>query len=937
MKRISLLEVLFAGVLASSLLAVEGPNTLDLSGREVVVRVFRGRPQERMDESERATLVIERRTIRFDLEDVNDSTLFKILAEDQKDQLVRQVIDEGGFSWRYQQGTGFYLPISAAELDGRVAVVRVRKNRKSDADDLREVMTKGRTIKFDFTDLNEASRVYVFGRDQKDEVIRLVTSERHFSHAYAKGLEYSLPTTLSELSSRELIVRVYRNWVDEPSVFEKWAAPIYKRDAEFDFTDVNESAVVAVFGVDQEDEVLRKLIGNRVYGWAYKKRLEFSLPDRAPTDQNDYCWTFVDALGNAIPNADVQMYLTHEGRRIFIAKGRLDGDARWKTPFCVCDGIARVGGGGFGTTLPLFVFSHRDYGIVEAKLFKADRKHENTATLPFVPPGSEAEQRCAWGVVVDPENNPVSGATVEASGVYPPGGDWIGRSTQCCVRTDEQGRFRIYMPIDPSIEKIGLLIPPKSEYSVRVTPRNDLGLVKFSGKIPNGQASIITLERVSGYFHTFAFEDESGPITDRNLFYTTGIKIRRKNASDVYLTYEKWKNGGVFPLGTYEVDMSGHREGEFRFEPIEVTADSSEELVFKPVSSPAKRYYGRVVNGISGEPMQGVFVADLTGGSGITTPLEVTPEQWYALHELTGANSISEESSKNITNFVRSRRSGRISWTDKDGRFELSRPGERIAYKFLVFEQNYLPVLIENDLFKEDPEGNFELPPTRMFPAVRVIVELYCDEPQNKERTRHGYPDYWPEWIVELNNNPAWARELLAACIDDFREGIQRDFDLDVNRGPGSFYVPAELNLQIQLRPWMRVAREETGWAPMTVGDNIKLEQGEVLDLGRVQIKRALTIFADITNLVGEPVEGVPVAACDQYGRTTSNTDANGIAIFGLARNSKGEFVVEYNAGGDANEPHLREALPYKITSPEDANTVFTLRVSDEMLYNLFK
>jgi hypothetical protein len=666
--------------------------------------------------------------------------------------------------------------------------------------------------------------------------------------------------------------------------------------------------------------------------------LEFSLPDRAPTDQNDYCWTFVDALGNAIPNADVQMYLTHQDRRILIAKGKLDGDARWKTPFCVCDGTARVGGGGFGTTLPLFVFSHRDHGIAEAKLFKADRKHENTVTLPFVPPGSEAEQRCVWGVVVDPDNNPVSGAMVEASGLYPPGGDWIGRSTHCCVRTDRQGRFRVYMPISPTNEKIGTLIPPKSEYSVRVTPPKDVGLVKFNGKIPNGQASIITLERVSGYFHTFAFEDESGPITDRNLFYTTGIKIRRKNASDVYLTYEKWKNGGILPLGTYEADMMGHRQDQFRFEPIDVTADSPEQLVFKPPSSPPTLYYGRVVNGVTGEPMQGVFVVDLTGGSSITTPLEITPKQWDTLHGWTDTDSISKKSSRKIGGgFIYSHRSGRMSWTDKDGWFELSRPGARVAYKFIVFQQNYLPVFIENDLFKQDEDGNFELPLTKMFPAAKVSVEPYFKEPENKGGKRSTYPDYWSEWVVDLNNNPPWAEDLLAACIDDFREGIQRDFNLDVNRGPEGFYVPAELNLQIQLRPWMRFDRRETGWAPMTVPGDIKLGKGDVLELGRVEIKRALPVFVDVTNLSGEPVEGVPVTACDQYGRTNSNTDDSGVAIFGLARDSKGEFVVEYNKQGDPTAPQLREAIPYEVTRQEDANSVFTMKVSDELLYHLFE
>jgi len=42
-------------------------------------------------------------------------------------------------------------------------------------------------------------------------------------------------------------------------------------------------------------------------------------------------------------------------------------------------------------------------------------------------------------------------------------------------------------------------------------------------------------------------------------------------------------------------------------------------------------------------------------------------------------------------------------------------------------------------------------------------------------------------------------------------------------------------------------------------------------------------------------------------------------------------------AAEDPNAPYLREAIPYEIAGPEDANSVFTITVSDEVLYQLFK
>jgi len=48
---------------------------------------------------------------------------------------------------------------------------------------------------------------------------------------------------------------------------------------------------------------------------------------------------------------------------------------------------------------------------------------------------------------------------------------------------------------------------------------------------------------------------------------------------------------------------------------------------------------------------------------------------------------------------------------------------------------------------------------------------------------------------------------------------------------------------------------------------------------------------------------------------------------------SSGEFGVMY----DDDDVYLRKTIPYEIAGPEDANSVYTLQISDEMLYHLFK
>jgi hypothetical protein len=112
------------------------------------------------------------------------------------------------------------------------------------------------------------------------------------------------------------------------------------------------------------------------------------------------------------------------------------------------------------------------------------------------------------------------------------------------------------------------------------------------------------------------------------------------------------------------------------------------------------------------------------------------------------------------------------------------------------------------------------------------------------------------------------------------------------------------------------------------------LGQGEVLDLGRIKIKRAFNLFAEVYNSMGAAVEGLPVKARDQYGEVVSNTDDNGVAMFTVARDSRGQFVIEYEPPDGQGGPHLRQTVPYEVTGPQDANSVYSFKVSDEIVYH---
>ena len=113
------------------------------------------------------------------------------------------------------------------------------------------------------------------------------------------------------------------------------------------------------------------------------------------------------------------------------------------------------------------------------------------------------------------------------------------------------------------------------------------------------------------------------------------------------------------------------------------------------------------------------------------------------------------------------------------------------------------------------------------------------------------------------------------------------------------------------------------------------MQQGETYDLGRHTFQSALKVSVKVVDFTAEPVEGVPVSnkSGDRYWGVAHNTDENGIARFNVCSYSRGEFGVSYHE----DQLHLRETIPYEIGGPNDANSVYTLQISDEMLEHLFK
>ena len=325
---------------------------------------------------------------------------------------------------------------------------------------------------------------------------------------------------------------------------------------------------------------------------------------------NDYWCTFFDALGAPIPQAKVCIYrVDDECEKPLLHETSTDGQGGLKNP-----------GLGIRPSRCFFVVSHPNYGIAVAK--KAPYEGFDRSAYCYVPVvarDGRDYKRSVRGVIRDADNKPVVGAKITCRVAIAPGDIWMsGLVGPYSVLSDSGGRFAMYLPLQMNFGTFE--IPPHCEYPVLVEPPRDCALAVWSGRVSNDQPCSIVLENAE-HFRTVAFEDANGPITDVEILKTISLGLRVPHYKNWHIPYRDFKHGLILPLGRVAAVMYGSEQyppGLYEFEPIEVTADSPEQLVFKAKEKPAPKsilYTGQVVHGITGRPMAGAFVAagNITG------------------------------------------------------------------------------------------------------------------------------------------------------------------------------------------------------------------------------------------------------------------------------------------------------------------------------------
>jgi hypothetical protein len=645
---------------------------------------------------------------------------------------------------------------------------------------------------------------------------------------------------------------------------------------------------------------------------------------------------FLDALGNPIPGASVTMFYESvwESADQFSDQLKpLDDNGRlcppWWSPLrehCC------------------FVVSDPNYGTAIVEPYDKSRlviePPPATCVVPLAPRESDANERSLRGTVVDESGVSVADAVVACNTVVIPGGTRLHAffagsylSDKCHkVLTDARGQFVMHLPLADRDGSFGQPVPPDAKYEVRIEAPKELGLEPFAGSLAAGVEHTITMPPFSPGPKTFTgallFQDEDGVVTDPTKLaqITLVIHVMPANGEWMQFTYSNgsWTTASELPFGIYSA--TGAWDGELHsFGPVEVTADSPQTvtLVLSEVQPAETMYKGRVIHGVTSEPIAQAFVMQRPQPSKLDADL--SEERFLQLLHFGPEAAANGE----LLTFLEQDIGWRIIRTDDDGRFEIVLPTSELdnpMISIIAIRKDFLGAELQVRYLQSqaDRTGKVPLPDMKLFPAGTVVLDPCVPEQDegSMEEVRFLY-------ATAADDPTPWLADLWATAPTNKGRSVFRTFDLPINNPSQSVYVPADVTLTLTM------GRRLEEFGPVVI-ENVRLTQAEVLDLGYVEFPPAIPVIARVIDSAGKPLEGIAIR-CLPDGLDTADrcgvTDVEGCVPIHVPPHSQGQLAAEYD--DDQTETTVREGVAYQVGGDEDAGKEFVLSLSDEFLKGL--
>jgi hypothetical protein len=437
------------------------------------------------------------------------------------------------------------------------------------------------------------------------------------------------------LNERSVVARLYPDPQVDPSRFEKISIPVADGLIKFStirsaHPSVSDAAVVLIWARDQTDTVVAETLGRHVYVSRYMEKPEPSLRFLAACNDYSSHWIFLDARGEPIPRASVEVAMRAYNAMddIFLYKATLDEQGR----------LPRL----LGTTF-VFKVEHPNYGAAQVLYMHSEGDPCGIYVVPVVPRDSDAFALAAQGDVIDSDGNPVPGALITCSELVRPDGirEYPYQRIFSRAVTDAKGWFALCLSTVTKDFELTDLPPAGTQYFVEIEPPKASNLRGLERNrpvaIPAGSQRTFTLARMDAeeFFHTFAFEYQEGPITSQEELKSVKLTLLRDGREWRTLSYEQWKNGCSLPLGVLHASITRWGD-QFGFPHTELTADSPVHLVVR--AGPLILYRGRVVDATTGDPLPGAFV--LSGHQyARKDPCSFTDDMWRQLRVAADRNA----------------------------------------------------------------------------------------------------------------------------------------------------------------------------------------------------------------------------------------------------------------------------------------------------------
>ena len=658
---------------------------------------------------------------------------------------------------------------------------------------------------------------------------------------------------------------------------------------------------IVILASDQQDQTIKAILKDRVQvKWMFDDK-PLSIWPNLCYDAATQWWTFHDALGNPMKNADVEiiLYLSGgSGPRIRLGQVKLDDQGQTRC-------IKRMN----SSTGFLFIVSHPDYGIASiiSSRSTGTEGYKEPYHLPLVHTDSEARANSMQGIVTDNRGVPAPNAIVDYMAVYAAQSGANQPYSTGTIFTDDRGRFALHVPIKQIIDSQSVAAPQIERYRIIIEPPESLNLRRSHGTFNAAASPIkIALEPLNTetYFRKFVFEDHQGEINDPQQLKKITVTIARRDAQPLFYSYDQWKDGGQFPLGQFSAQMT-IQDKKQSFNTVEVNSDSPEEITF--ITGQYTLYQGKVVNGLTGEPMPDTIV--IAGSCPIDTIRPISQSHLSNLR----ATALRDDPNESSVDRLHSTEA-RVTLTDENGCFEFGflsgRQADALA-PFRAIGENYISFRLERRSQSNDASIIVELPTIDMYPAAIIVAEPNIPVDDIFEKVCMS-------WKVSPGESQTPSRPL-----QQYNSGSAT---VTFNRAqiPQRIYAPAEVDLSLQFT----LDRNKNAFIPVKF-DNIKLQQGQTLDLGRIDFKPTLRIAVRLQTTEGHPVQGKRLTCkiADDHTYQTQPTNADGIVYINVPPNSKGELIFNYSSPFPSSS---RPTIQWRIAGTEDQNKLLTFQLPEE-------